>query len=227
MWVWCPNASAFDGGDAMPYYPGGAYVDWVCADGYNFAPNRPGDQWEGFGQIFNGFYTAGTRLGKPLMIGETGVLERGAGEKAAWFRQAHDWVAAHPAIAALVYFNADSTNNGISYNWRVDTAAASFEGFRYLFSGPAPVPPAEPVPSAAPDPAAAPEPLPATPADGSAAPKTSRPKGPALATDGSVADVTAAPAPTTAATTPGRVPSPRLTWVLQLLRQLDAASVAT
>ena len=141
-------------------------------------------------------------------------------------------MAAHPAIAALVYFNADSTNNGISYNWRVDTAAASFEGFRYLFSGPAPVPPAEPVPSAAPDPAApdpaAPEPLPATPADGSTAPKTSRPKGPALATDGSVADVTAAPAPTTAAgTTPGRAPSPRLTWVLQLLRQLDAASVAT
>src|SRR5207302_1992235 len=81
-----------------------------------------------------------------------------AGDKAAWFRQAGDWVAAHPAIAALVYFNADSTNNGISYNWRVDTAPQSFEGFRYLFSGPAPVPPTDPVPSAAPDPAA-PEPL--------------------------------------------------------------------
>ena len=224
-WVWCPNASAFDDGDAMAYYPGAAYVDWVCADGYNFAPNRPGDDWESFGQIFNGFYTAGTRLGKPLMVGETGVLERGAGEKGAWLRAAHDWVAAHPAIAALVYFNADSTNNGISYNWRVDTAPASFEGFRYLFSGPAPVPPADPVPSAAPDPAAPADPVtaPTTPLP----PRTARPRpGPTPAGDGPVPDVTAV-SPTTPAGGPGRAPSPRLTWVLQLLRQLDAASVAT
>jgi Glycosyl hydrolase family 26 len=224
-WVWCPNASAFEDGVAMAYYPGASYVDWVGADGYNFAPNRPGDEWESFGQIFNGFYAAATRLNKPLMIGETGVLERGAGEKAAWFRAAHDWVAAHPAIAALVYFNADSTNNGISYNWRVDTSPPSFEGFRYLFSGPAPEPPADPVPSAAPDPAA-PDPAVAGPAV-PAAPKTARPR-PGTepgSPDGSVGDVTAPPG--AGATGAGRAPSPRLTWVLQLLRQLDAASVAT
>ena len=217
-WVWCPNASAFDGGEAMAYYPGASYVDWVCADGYNFAPRRPGDQWETFGQIFSGFYAAGAKLNKPLMIGETGVLERNAGDKATWFRQANDWVTAHPLIAAVVYFNADSTNNGITYNWRVDTAPQSFEGFRTLFSGPAPVPPADPVPSAAPDPTAAPDPLPAAPPPPAA--KPTRPNGPAAPP----ADVTAAPA--APATTPaGRVPSPRLTWVLQLLRQLDAASV--
>jgi len=227
-WVWCPNASAFDDGDAMAYYPGASYVDWVCADGYNFAPNRPGDEWESFGQIFNGFSAAGTRLNKPLMVGETGVLERGAGEKAAWFRAAHDWVAAHPAIAALVYFNADSTNNGISYNWRVDTAPASFEGFRYLFTGPAPVPPADPVPSAAPDPAAPAEPVtaPNTPL-ATPRPAHTRPA-PAPAPDGSVADVTGAPPAATGATSSsGRAPSPRLTWVLELLRQFDAASAAT
>ncbi|HZQ78986.1 MAG TPA: glycosyl hydrolase [Acidimicrobiia bacterium] len=222
-WVWCPNASAFEDGEAQAYYPGASYVDWVCADGYNFAPNRPGDQWETFGQIFSGFYAAATRLNKPLMIGETGVLERSAGEKATWFRQAADWVTAHPAIAAVVYFNADSTNNGINYNWRVDTAPQSFEGFRALFSGPAPVPPADPVPSAAPDPDAPPEPLPDAPPP--AAPRTSRPRGPAApGADQTVADVAAGPA---AATPGGRMPSPRLTWVLQLLRQLDAASVAT
>ncbi|HTC79937.1 MAG TPA: glycosyl hydrolase, partial [Acidimicrobiia bacterium] len=209
VWVWCPNASAFDDGDAMPYYPGGAYVDWVCADGYNFAPNRPGDKWESFGDIFSGFYAAATRLGKPLMVGEFGVLERNAGEKAAWFHQAHDWIAAHPAIAAVVYFNADSTNNGISYNWRVDTAPQSFEGFRYLFSGPAPVPPTDPVPSAAPDPAA-PEPLPATTTDVAAAPavpKTGRPRGAAPTTDGALSEVTGDGAPaTTGALATGRAP---------------------
>ena len=44
------------------------------------------------------------------MLGEFGVLERKPGEKEQWFRQAHDWIAAHPAIAAVVYFNADSTD---------------------------------------------------------------------------------------------------------------------
>jgi hypothetical protein len=218
-WVWCPNATAFDYSEALQYYPGGAYVDWVCADGYNFAPKRPGDTYDSFEQIFNGFYTAGTRLGKPLMIGEFGVLEQNPGDKAAWFRQAHDWIAAHPAIAAVVYFNADSTNNGIYYNWRVDTAPASFEGFRYLFSGPAPVPPAQPVPSAAPTPGAPADPL--TPADVGAAPptKATRPRaGTAPISDAGILD---------GSTGLTRAPSPRLTWMLELLRQLDAASVAT
>ncbi|MDQ1497513.1 MAG: hypothetical protein QOI86_853 [Actinomycetota bacterium] len=227
VWVWCPNASAFDDGSALPYYPGGAYVDWVCADGYNFAPNRPGDTWESFGQIFSGFYTAGSRLGKPLMVGEFGALERNAGEKATWFRQAHDWVAAHPAIAAVVYFNADSTNNGIAYNWRVDTSPASFEGFRYLFTGPAPVPPSPTdtptttVPPPDPDPVVPPADNPA------AAPKPSKARpGTAPVTGSATADGSGA-APGAGATGAGRGPSPRLTWMLQLLRQLDAASVAT
>jgi beta-mannanase len=226
VWVWCPNASAFDDGTAMPYYPGGAYVDWVSADGYNFAPNRPGDRWESLGEIYNGFYTAGAKLGKPLMLGEFGALERSAGEKASWFRQGHDWIAAHPAIAAAVYFNADSTNNGISYNWRVDTSPASFEGFRYLFTGPAPVPPSPsdtpettaPVPD--PDPVA----LPADTSAGTPKPSKARPGTAAVTPTGPVAvDVS----PVSAATGVGRAPSPRLTWMLQLLRQLDAASVAT
>ncbi len=113
VWVWCPNASAIADGTALKYYPGAGYVDWVCGDGYNFAPNRPGDKWETFAQVYNGFYAGATKLGKPIMIGEFGVLERKPGEKDQWFRQAHDWIQAHPAIAAVVYFNADSTTNNI------------------------------------------------------------------------------------------------------------------
>jgi hypothetical protein len=227
VWTWCPNASAFDDGSALPYYPGGASVDWICADGYNFAPNRPGDTWETFGQIFNGFYTAGTKLGKPLMVGEFGAVERSAGEKATWFRQAHDWIAAHPAIAAVVYFNTDTTNNGIAYNWRVDSSPASFEGFRFLFTGPAPVPPSPSDTVAEEPPPPDPYPL-GVPTDGPAAtptPKQSRPRSgttPATpAADGATATAGSA------AGGANRRPSPRLTWMLQLLRQLDAASVAT
>jgi hypothetical protein len=224
VWIWCPNASAFDEGKALPYYPGGAYVDWTCGDGYNFAPNRPGDEWETFGQIYTGFYAGATKLGKPIMIGEFGVLERKPGEKEQWFHQAHDWVAAHPAIAALVYFNADSSTNGIAYDWRVDTSPSAFEGFRYLFTGPAPVPPSMSSPPAAPT-----EPDPVTPAVDDPAPvttaKPARPRtgtAPAAPSLPAVVDVTAAPSASAT-----RAPSPRLTWVLQLLRQLDAASVAT
>jgi hypothetical protein len=160
-------------------------------------------------------------------VGEFGALERNAGEKATWFRQAHDWIAAHPAIAAVVYFNADSTNNGIAYNWRVDTSPASFEGFRYLFTGPAPVPPSPTdtptttVPPPDPDPGVLPADNPA------AAPKPPKARpGTAPVTGSATADASGAP-PGAGATGAGRAPSPRLTWMLQLLRQLDAASVAT
>jgi glycosyl hydrolase family 26 len=227
VWVWCPNASAFEDGEAQPYYPGAGYVDWVCGDGYNFAPNRPGDKWESLAQIYNGFYANATRLGKPLMIGEFGALERKAGEKEQWFRQAHDWIAGHPAIAAVVYFNADSTTNGIYYDWRVDTSPSSFEGFRYLFTGPAPV-----RPSTMPDRTAPPvDAEPAPPVDATPTPATTpkptkpRSNTPAPA-DGAVIDATTPAAPTSVPAS-NRAPSPRLTWVLELLRQLDAAFVAT
>jgi len=222
--VWCPNASAVADGDAMPFYPGAGYVDWVCGDGYNFAPNRPGDEWETFPQIYNGFYAAATKLGKPIMIGEFGVLERKPGEKEQWFRQAHDWIQAHPAVAAVVYFNADSTTNGINYDWRVDTSPSSFEGFRFMFTGPAPV-----KPSTMPDrPPVAEDPTPVvdTPAP-VATPKPTKPR--SNAAPAAPGDPGAPGAASPAAATPasGRAPSPRLTWVLELLRQLDAASVAT
>jgi beta-mannanase len=224
VWVWCPNASAFDYGEALPYYPGGAYVDWTCGDGYNFAPNRPGDRWRTFSEIYSGFYAGATKLGKPIMIGEFGVLERSAGEKGQWFRQAHDWVAAHPAIAAVVYFNADNTTNGVSYDWHVDTSPASFEGFRYLYTGPAPVPPS---PSDTP-PATAPTPDPDTviPTAEVPAPAPATTAKPARARPGTT-PVDGAAAASSPAAGASRGPSPRLTWVLQLLRQLDAASVAT
>lgn len=224
VWVWCPNASAIADGEATKYYPGAGYVDWVCGDGYNFAPNRPGDEWETFAQIYNGFYAAATKYGKPIMIGEFGVLERKPGEKEQWFRQAHDWIQAHPAVAAVVYFNADSTTNGVYYDWRVDTSPSAFEGFRYLFSGTAPEKPATIEPSGGtdpPTPAPGPAPTVGQPAK-VPAPKASKPR---PSTPAQPADVSeASPA---GASGSGRVPSPRLTWVLELLRQLDAASVST
>jgi hypothetical protein len=233
MWVWCPNASAIADGTAMKYYPGGTYVDWVCGDGYNFAPRRPGDKWETMGEIYDGFYARATKLNKPIMIGEFGVRERNPGEKEQWFRQAHDWIQAHPAVAAVVYFNADSTTNDIYYDWRVDTTPSAVEGFRYLFTGTAPEKPLYfERPGGNPPPAATSDPV-VTPAGEQAvvaAPKQPRPKtetpaaGPAVAGSDLSGSATSGDSGSPGR---GRVPSARLTWVLEMLRQLDAASVAT
>jgi hypothetical protein len=224
VWVWCPNASGLAGGGAQGYWPGASYVDWTCGDGYNFAPNRPGDQWETFAQIYTDFYTAATKLGKPIMIGEFGVLERKPGEKEQWFRQAHDWVTSHPAVAAIVYFNADSAANGINYNWRIDTSPSAFEGFRYLFTGPAPVMP-DPSSVAAAR-AATPDPEPANEVPAPATPPPSRPPTVASPPPSGPAEAGAIPA-TASRSSAGRAPSSRLTWMLELLRQLDAAAVAS
>ena len=94
-WVWCPNISS---GTTLPYaslYPGDAYVDWTCFDGYNFYPT-----WIGFNTVFTGssvdwLYNSYQEMlsvapSKPIMIGATGSLEAGDGgiAKAAWITDA-------------------------------------------------------------------------------------------------------------------------------------------
>ncbi|MCA1844808.1 MAG: hypothetical protein LC792_16765 [Actinobacteria bacterium] len=111
--------------------------------------------------------------------------------------------------------------------WRVDTSPSAFEGFRFLFTGPAPEKPTDSPPSAAPP---APDPADSvvaatTPTTAARPPRTGAAPT-AEAPDPGATDATDASSKSTHAATT-RVPSPRLTWVLELLRQLDAASVAT
>jgi hypothetical protein len=127
-WVWCPNASAFDDGSAQAFYPGDGYVDWICGDGYNWAPGRPNDRWESFSDIFRGFYGWASKQGKPLMVGEFGVQERQAGEKADWIRNVGVALKSEfPLIRAVVYFNANQ-----KYDWRIDSSPSSIEAFKVV-----------------------------------------------------------------------------------------------
>lgn len=133
-WVWCPNADAFDTGEAGSFYPGDAFVDWICADGYNWAPGREGAAWTSFEDIFSSFYGWASGRGKPLMVGETGALERDPREKAAWLTaMGATMETSFPAIEALVYFDSEaSSTQGGWFDWRIDTSASSFEAFRSL-----------------------------------------------------------------------------------------------
>ena len=80
---------------AQRYYPGNAYVDWVGADGYNWAPELPGTSWRPFGQIFEPS-TLGRVGGQADDICEFGTVVGAPGAKAAWFTQADPAFARSP-----------------------------------------------------------------------------------------------------------------------------------
>ena len=110
VWVWCGNANTFKhlndkNAYAWDYYPGDEYVDWVSADGYNWAAsdrNRDSgykkDRWRSFVEIYDEFMVWARSTGsipqsmkdelkampaefprkrqvKPIMIGEYGAIE--------------------------------------------------------------------------------------------------------------------------------------------------------
>jgi hypothetical protein len=131
-WVWCPNASAFNDGEAPPFYPGDEYVDWICADGYNWAPGRPGDEWRSFRDIFSGFYAWASPRNKKIMVGEFGVQERSSDDKARWVEAArHTIKTEFPLLKAVVYFNA----NG-DYDWRMNTSPSAYRAFKDMANDP-------------------------------------------------------------------------------------------
>jgi hypothetical protein len=129
VWVWSPNAT--DVPDASwnhwtRYYPGNAYVDWIGIDGYNWGTSRPWSSWTSFAHLVQPIYS--TYAGrKPIMVAETGSAEHG-GSKAAWFSSIGKVLPTRfPAIAALVYFDADK-----EVNWTVQSSAAALASFRAL-----------------------------------------------------------------------------------------------
>ena len=131
-WVWCPNASAFNDGEAQQFYPGPEFVDWTCADGYNWAPGRAGDEYRSFQDIFSGFYLWAAQQNKPIMVGEFGVQERKAGEKAAWITATREVIKAEfPLMKAIVYFSANK-----DYDWRLTTSDSAIAAFRQMANDP-------------------------------------------------------------------------------------------
>ena len=111
-------------------------VDWVCTDGYNWAPARS-DPWRSFQSIFQSFYDWAKTTGKPIMIGEFGAIERAPGEKAAWIRAIGPTLReAFPEVKAIVYFDEDKYENGSHFDWRLDATPASYAAWNDLINDP-------------------------------------------------------------------------------------------
>ncbi|MGN6664696.1 MAG: glycoside hydrolase family 26 protein [Solirubrobacterales bacterium] len=137
-WVWCPNV---DFGDKLAglasLYPGDAYVDWTCLDGYNSGTNpaKP-DRWRSFDELYARTYreVAGEIApSKPMAIGEIASTEQG-GSKARWLSEMLDALPVdYPKIHALVYF--DKFDSGM--DWPLETSRTALAAFAAGLQDPA------------------------------------------------------------------------------------------
>ena len=121
-WVWCPYSDQGGRYNLRALYPGNAFVDWTCVDGYNWGPGSPANPapWTSFRKLFRSTYLKITRKvarRKPMVIGEIATSDFG-GSKAAWIRDALARLAAgYPKIRGIVWFDKDDRGAG----WPIET----------------------------------------------------------------------------------------------------------
>jgi mannan endo-1,4-beta-mannosidase len=131
-WVWCPYAHAGKQpyGPLARYYPGDAYVDWTCLDGFNWAKNGVNPQpWRSFDEIFSSSYRAITQRiapTKPMLLAE---MASGGGPRAK-----SDWIdemfvqlrTKYRRIRGLIWF--EQIDRGVQ--WPIESSGATTKAFR-------------------------------------------------------------------------------------------------
>jgi mannan endo-1,4-beta-mannosidase len=127
-WVWCPNVDPDSMHQSLrPLYPGDAYVDWTCLDGYN--PGGTKESWRSFGQLYRSTYDRIIKRiapTKPMIIGEVASSEHG-GSKARWIRRMLRQIPTKfPKIRGLLWFE----NNAYNMDWPIETSRAAVRAFR-------------------------------------------------------------------------------------------------
>jgi len=138
-WIWCPNAWAWDVSvqNAVKWYPGDDVVDWICSDGYNWAPTKVGARWTSFQTIYQNFYNWASTKNKPLMVGEFGAIENLPGQKAQWITDAGAALKTRfPKIKAVVYYDEYRHEDGTVYDWRLDSSASTYQAWNTLARDP-------------------------------------------------------------------------------------------
>ena len=138
-WVWCPNIEY--AGSVKPLdslYPGNAYVDWTCLDGYNWGTNPAHPWvWMSFDTAFRQTYdlvTTRVAPSKPVMIGEMSSTELG-GSKADWIADALSTQIPDrfPRIDAVVWMN----KYWQGMDWPIESSQAAEDATRAALQLPA------------------------------------------------------------------------------------------
>jgi hypothetical protein len=131
-WLWCPYADTekrLRRQRLKSLYPGGAYVDWTCLDGYNWGQNSVNPKpWRSFSEIFDPAYKLVTKKiapRKPLMLAEFATSSYG-GHKAVWIRKMFQRLPSrYPRVRALIYFNTVDRN----IDWPLETSPKAAQAF--------------------------------------------------------------------------------------------------
>jgi hypothetical protein len=126
-WVWCPYVNHLNLYASL--YPGDAYVDWTCLDGYNWGTNPAAPYgWRTFDSLYANAYTKVTEkiaASKPMVIGEIAASEYG-GSKAGWIEEMFETLAKRYAkIRALVWF--ETLSNG--EDWPLESSESAEAAF--------------------------------------------------------------------------------------------------
>jgi hypothetical protein len=135
-WVWCPNVDPYHAFTSYAsLYPGNAYVDWTCLNGYNWGRK----QWVTFNQVFARSYRdlLSVAPSKPVMIGETSSDERG-GSKAAWITDAltRQLPRHYPRIKAVLWFNWRIPEDGQWWPWEIESSRTAQNAFARAIRSP-------------------------------------------------------------------------------------------
>lgn len=132
-WVWCPNINASTTYSPLSaLYPGNAYVNWTCLDGYN------GDNpWASFGALYGESYRQITQFapGKPMMVGEVSSTEAG-GSKAAWITNMFETLPSlFPDIRGLIWDEEHEPGPGGHEDWEIESSPQAESAFREVIAG--------------------------------------------------------------------------------------------
>jgi hypothetical protein len=140
-WVWCPNFDPYHVWAPLDeLYPGDAYVDWTCLDGYNWGTNpvKPGI-WAKFNQLFHSTYhQVVDRIApsKPMIIGETASTEIG-GSKAAWITDllSVQLPLNYPEIRGFVWMEKGGAE-GDGMDWPIESSLSAQNAFATAIGNP-------------------------------------------------------------------------------------------
>jgi len=134
-WVWCPNVDFTRNLTPLErLYPGDAYVDWTCLDGFNWGKTHNSAGWQDFDEIFKTTYQRIARIApkKPMVIGEVASEERG-GSKANWIKQSFKTISAnYRKVRAVIWF--DEKDQGM--HWPIESSKSATNAFRKTIAKP-------------------------------------------------------------------------------------------
>ncbi len=127
-WVWCPNVDFTRRLTQLKgLYPGDAYVDWTCLDGFNWGKTRNSAGWQTFDQVYRSTYRRVVRIAprKPMVIGEVASEERG-GSKARWIKHMLRTLPRnYPKVRAVIWFN--ERDQGM--HWPIESSRKATNAF--------------------------------------------------------------------------------------------------